>query len=139
MSQGNLGVAKIEEHKSVPEKPEKRRRKFPFLAGAAVLIALVVIGVELRTSSTQAIRQRSQPEIRKGGAYSDIEDPLKRADNPRTARAASAALFSDQSPPGRTEFGSVAEGAVTVAVTASESKRIALLVQKGAFPKSRVC
>jgi RND family efflux transporter MFP subunit len=61
MSQGNLGVAKIEEHKSVPEKPEKRRRKFPFLAGAAVLIALAVIGVELRTSSTQAIRQRSQP------------------------------------------------------------------------------
>jgi NAD(P)-dependent dehydrogenase (short-subunit alcohol dehydrogenase family) len=51
----------------------------------------------------------------------------------------SARMVSDQSSPGRTEFGSVAEGAVTVAVTASESRRIALLVQKGAFPKSRVC
>jgi hypothetical protein len=74
MSQGNLGVAKIEEHKSVPEKPEKRRRKFPFLAGAAVLIALVAIGVEVRSWRTQAARQRSQPAAE---ATVTVVHPLK--------------------------------------------------------------
>src|SRR5208283_4358857 len=38
-----------------------RRIKFPFLAGAAVMIALAVIGGEVRSSRTQAVRQRSQP------------------------------------------------------------------------------
>ena len=58
---------------------------------------------------------------------------------PSQAGAGVSPLLSDQSSPGGTEFGSVADGTVTVAVTASESRRIALLVQKGAFPKSRVC
>jgi RND family efflux transporter MFP subunit len=61
MSEGSLGVVEIAEPKSVPQKPEKRRRKFPFLAGAVVLVALAVIGVEMRSSRTQGVRQRSQP------------------------------------------------------------------------------
>jgi hypothetical protein len=36
----NLGVVEIQEHKSVPKLTEKRKRKFSFLAGAIVLIAL---------------------------------------------------------------------------------------------------
>ena len=59
MSQGSL--VEISEHKSVPAKAEKRRRKFPFVAGAVALIALAVIGVEVRSSRTQAARQGSQP------------------------------------------------------------------------------
>ena len=45
----------------LPQKSGKRRRKFPFLAGAVVLVALAVIGVEVRSSRTQVVRQRSQP------------------------------------------------------------------------------
>jgi RND family efflux transporter MFP subunit len=64
VSQGSLGVVEISEHKSVPEKAGKRRRKLPLLAGAVVLIALAVIGIEMRSSRTQAVRQRSQPAAR---------------------------------------------------------------------------
>jgi Cu/Ag efflux pump CusA len=41
MSQGSL--VEIAEHKSVPPKAGKRKRKFLFLAGAVVLIVLAVI------------------------------------------------------------------------------------------------
>ena len=64
MSEGSLGVVENAEPKSAPQKPEKRRRKFPFLAGAVVLVALAVIGVEMRSSRTQGVRQRSQPAAR---------------------------------------------------------------------------
>jgi Biotin-lipoyl like len=58
MSQGSL--VEIAEHKSVPPKAGKRKRKFLFLAGAVVLIVLAVIGVEVRSSRTEAVRQGSQ-------------------------------------------------------------------------------
>jgi RND family efflux transporter MFP subunit len=61
MTQANLDVVEIQEHKSVPHITRKRRRKFSFLAGAVVLIALAVVGVELRSSRTQAVRQPSRP------------------------------------------------------------------------------
>jgi membrane fusion protein (multidrug efflux system) len=61
ISQGSLGVVENSEHKSVPEKAGKNTRKFPFLAGAFILIALAVIGAEVRSSRIQAVRQRSQP------------------------------------------------------------------------------
>ena len=60
MSQGSLDIVEIQEHKSAPRIARKRRTKFPFLAGAVVLIALGVIGVEVRSSRRQAVRQRSQ-------------------------------------------------------------------------------
>ena len=61
MSQGSFDIVEIQEHKSAPRIARKRRIEFPFLAGAVVLIALAVIGVEVRSSRTQAVRQRSQP------------------------------------------------------------------------------
>jgi RND family efflux transporter MFP subunit len=61
MNQGSLSTVEIQEHKSTPRIARKRRIEFPFLAGAVVLIALAVIGVEVRSSRTQAVRQRSQP------------------------------------------------------------------------------
>jgi len=61
MSQGSLDTVEIQEHKSAPRIARKRRIEFPFLAGAVVLIALAAIGVEVRSSRTQAVRQRSQP------------------------------------------------------------------------------
>ena len=61
MSQSSLDTVEIQEHKSAPRIARKRRIEFPFLAGAVVLIALAVIGVEVRSSRTQAVRQRSQP------------------------------------------------------------------------------
>jgi hypothetical protein len=66
MSEGSLGVVEIAEPKSVPRKPEKRRRKFTFLAGAVVLVALAVIGVEVLSSRTQVARQHSQPAAEAG-------------------------------------------------------------------------
>ncbi len=59
MSQGSL--VEISEQKSAPQRAEKTRRKFPFLAGAVVLIALAVIGSKVRPSRTEAVRQRWQP------------------------------------------------------------------------------
>jgi RND family efflux transporter MFP subunit len=59
MSQGSL--VEISEQKSAPQRAEKTRRKFPFLAGAVVLIALAVIGSKVRSSRTEAVRQRWQP------------------------------------------------------------------------------
>jgi RND family efflux transporter MFP subunit len=64
MSQSSLDTVEIQEHKSAPRIARKRRIEFPFLAGAVVLIALVVIGVEVRSSRTQAVGQRSQPAAR---------------------------------------------------------------------------
>jgi RND family efflux transporter MFP subunit len=61
MSQSSLDTVEIQEPKSAPRIARKRRIEFPFLAGAVVLIALAVIGVEVRSSRTQAVRQRSQP------------------------------------------------------------------------------
>jgi RND family efflux transporter MFP subunit len=59
MSQGNLGAVEILERKGVPQIPRKRKVKFFFLAGAVVLMALVAIGVELRSSRTQLIQQHA--------------------------------------------------------------------------------
>jgi RND family efflux transporter MFP subunit len=64
MSQSSLDTVEIQEPKSAPRIARKRRIEFPFLAGAVVLIALAVIGVEVRSSRTQAVRQRSQPAAR---------------------------------------------------------------------------
>ena len=61
VSQGSLGVVEIWQRKSVPQKAGKRRRTFPLLAGAVVLIALAVIGFEFRSSRTQAVGQRPRP------------------------------------------------------------------------------
>ena len=61
MSQSSLDTVEIQEPKSAPRIARKRRIEFPFLAGAVVLIALAAIGVEVRSSRTQAVRQRSQP------------------------------------------------------------------------------
>jgi RND family efflux transporter MFP subunit len=59
MSQGNLGAVEILERKGVPQIPRKRKVKFFFLAGAVVLMALVAIGVELRSSRTQLIQEHA--------------------------------------------------------------------------------
>jgi hypothetical protein len=59
MSKVNLSVVAIQEHKAVPPIARKARRKFPFLAGAVVLIALAAIGVAMRASKTQPIQQPS--------------------------------------------------------------------------------
>jgi RND family efflux transporter MFP subunit len=56
MSKGNLSVVAIQEHKAVPPIARKARKKFPFLAGAVVLIALAAIGVAIRASKTQPIQ-----------------------------------------------------------------------------------
>jgi len=61
ISQGSSGVVEISGYKSVPDKPGKSRKKFPFLAGAVVLIALGVIGLKVRFSRTQAVQQALQP------------------------------------------------------------------------------
>jgi RND family efflux transporter MFP subunit len=57
--QFNLGVVEIQENKSVPQIARKSRRKFSFLAGAGVLMALAAIGIQLRPSRTQPIQQDS--------------------------------------------------------------------------------
>jgi RND family efflux transporter MFP subunit len=57
--QFNLGVVEIQENKSVPQIAPKSRRKFSFLAGAGVLMALAAIGIQLRPSRTQPIQQDS--------------------------------------------------------------------------------
>jgi RND family efflux transporter MFP subunit len=57
MSQFDLGVDEIQERKSVPQIARKSRRKFSFLPGAVVLIALAAIGIELRSSRTQPSQQ----------------------------------------------------------------------------------
>jgi RND family efflux transporter MFP subunit len=59
MGQANFGVVEIQEPKSAPQKAAKRRKKFPFLAGAVGLVALVAIGVEIWSSRTQSIQQQS--------------------------------------------------------------------------------
>lgn len=61
MNEGSLGVVEISEPKSVPPKPEKRKRKSPFLVGTLGLIALAIIGVEVLSSRKQPVREHSQP------------------------------------------------------------------------------
>jgi RND family efflux transporter MFP subunit len=53
MSQFDLDAVEIQERKSVPQIARKRRRKFSFLPGAVVLLALAAIGIELWSSRTQ--------------------------------------------------------------------------------------
>jgi multidrug efflux pump subunit AcrA (membrane-fusion protein) len=59
VSQVISSLVAIQEHKAVPLIARKARRKFPFLAGAVVLIALAAIGVAMRASKTQPIQQPS--------------------------------------------------------------------------------
>jgi len=59
MSQGNLGVAEIQERQAVPQIVRKRKVRFSFLARAIVLVALAAIGVVMRSSLTQPIQQHS--------------------------------------------------------------------------------
>jgi RND family efflux transporter MFP subunit len=59
MSEGNLGVAEVNERKAVPQIARKGKLKFSFLAGAVVLIALAAIGIEMRFSTTQPTQQHS--------------------------------------------------------------------------------
>jgi RND family efflux transporter MFP subunit len=61
MSQSHIGVVEIQEQKSASAIAGKGKRQLSFLAGAAVLIALVVIGIELRSSRTQPM----QPDANK--------------------------------------------------------------------------
>jgi flagellar basal body-associated protein FliL len=55
MSQGNLSVAEIREEKSAPQ-DRKKKLRFPFLAGAVVLVALAMIGVEVWSSKTKPLQ-----------------------------------------------------------------------------------
>jgi RND family efflux transporter MFP subunit len=59
MSEGNLAIAEIHEREAVPQMVRKRKLRFPFLAGAIVLVAVAAIGVALRFSRTQSIQQHS--------------------------------------------------------------------------------
>jgi RND family efflux transporter MFP subunit len=59
MSQFDLGVVEIQEHKSVPPIPRKGRRKFFFPGAAFVLIVLIAIGIELWSSRTHPVQQPS--------------------------------------------------------------------------------
>jgi RND family efflux transporter MFP subunit len=45
MSQDTLGAVEVQESKAAPKIAEKRRKRFSFLAGAVVLIALAAIGI----------------------------------------------------------------------------------------------
>jgi RND family efflux transporter MFP subunit len=57
MSQANLYAIEIqEEEKSVPQSPRTRRPRAPFLAGAVVLVALAIIGVEVWSSKTKPLQ-----------------------------------------------------------------------------------
>jgi RND family efflux transporter MFP subunit len=56
MSQSNFGVAEIREREAVPQVSRKKGGKFPILAGVVVLVALAAIGIEVRSSRTQAIQ-----------------------------------------------------------------------------------
>jgi RND family efflux transporter MFP subunit len=59
MIRGTVGVVEIQERKAAPKIAGKRMVKFPFLSGAAVLIALAAIGFEMRASRTQPIQAHS--------------------------------------------------------------------------------
>jgi RND family efflux transporter MFP subunit len=59
MSQFDSGVVEVQEHKSAPRIARKRRRKFSFLAGAFVLIALIAIGIGVWSSRTHPVQQPS--------------------------------------------------------------------------------
>jgi RND family efflux transporter MFP subunit len=59
MSQGDLGVAEMQERNPVPPVARKRKRRFSFLAGAAALIALAAIGVEMWSSRTPLTQQHA--------------------------------------------------------------------------------
>jgi RND family efflux transporter MFP subunit len=59
MSQGDLGVVEINEREAVPQIARKRKKKFSFLAGAVVSIALAAIGVVMRSSIIHRNQQHS--------------------------------------------------------------------------------
>jgi RND family efflux transporter MFP subunit len=59
MSEGNLAAAEIHEREAAPHIVKKRRIRFPFLAGAIVLVALAAIGLRWRPSGTQSIQPHS--------------------------------------------------------------------------------
>jgi RND family efflux transporter MFP subunit len=59
MSQDTLGTVEIQEHKAAPKIAGKRKKKFSFLAGTVVLIALAAIGVEMRATRRQSIQGHS--------------------------------------------------------------------------------
>ncbi len=63
MSEGNLGVAEIQEREAVPQIVKKGKLRFSFLAGAIILVALAAIGIELRSSRTQSIQQPSDKGV----------------------------------------------------------------------------
>ena len=73
MSKGNLSVVAIQEQKAVPPIARKARRKFPFLAGAVVLIALAAIGVAMRASKTQPIQQPSNKTAEMAQAQAQLK------------------------------------------------------------------
>ena len=49
------------EHRSVPPKAGKRRRKFPFATVTVVLVALAITGVGVWSARIRTVRHRSQP------------------------------------------------------------------------------
>ena len=59
MSEGNLAAAEIHEREAAPHIVKKRRIRFPFLAGAFVLIALAALGIRWWPSGTQSIQLHS--------------------------------------------------------------------------------
>jgi RND family efflux transporter MFP subunit len=60
MSQDTLSAVEIQERTTAPKIAGKPRRKFSFLAGASLLIALTAIGVQMRASRKQSIQGRSE-------------------------------------------------------------------------------
>jgi membrane fusion protein, multidrug efflux system len=56
MSHSNFGVAQIQGRSAVPQTARKNRRKFPYLIGAMVLVALAAIGIVVRSLRTPAIQ-----------------------------------------------------------------------------------
>jgi RND family efflux transporter MFP subunit len=59
MSEGNLAVAENQEREIVPPTVKKGKLRFPFLAGAMVLVALAAIGVVMRLSLAQPIQPQA--------------------------------------------------------------------------------
>jgi RND family efflux transporter MFP subunit len=60
MSEGNLGVAEIQEREAVPQIAERRKLRFSFLAGAIVLVALAAMAVVRRSSLAQPIQHSNK-------------------------------------------------------------------------------
>ena len=52
----NLKVTETPTEKSVARKPKKQRKRFLFLVGAVVFIALAFLGIQMRSSRTRAVQ-----------------------------------------------------------------------------------